>query len=246
MIYAYFDDSGTHAEAGAVTMAGYLGKCKSWKWFEKGTDQLFDREGVDVFHAKRFVDTDGDFKGWSLARKTRVAEEWFDIGKRWLICGVAVSTDRADFAAMKAKHPGVHLSAYGSCAQAILSELNKLPDVWTLIMKEGLAVVLERGVEKRENGAGQALEDVAEANGIKLRFLGTIGKMESRAVQVADYLAHFSGKQAELQTKGKLSSRSHFLDIASSRVRSRLMMKDHHRPNLDFQRLKAARLRNGR
>jgi hypothetical protein len=56
------DASGTDDENPIVTMAGYVGLLTGWLDFEVRAREHFYRYGVDVLHAKKFYDTDGDFE----------------------------------------------------------------------------------------------------------------------------------------------------------------------------------------
>ena len=104
MLYAYFDDSGTHEGSSAVTMAGYVANVKGWEEFEKSTEHLFEKEKVTVFRAKKFFHGEDDFAGWTDDHKLRFARAWYEIARSHMICGVTISVNRADFKAMKQVH----------------------------------------------------------------------------------------------------------------------------------------------
>jgi hypothetical protein len=71
VLTAYLDESGTHGNAAtAVVMAGYIGNVAQWSAFETSFAKLLEDNGARIYHAKKFRDSDGDFKGWSAIKKS--------------------------------------------------------------------------------------------------------------------------------------------------------------------------------
>lgn len=98
MIYtAYFDESGTHAEADLSGMAGFVGSARQWKKFEKRASKLFTRFRVDVFHTIDVRRTDKDFERWPIDRKIEFLDEFQHIINETLESGVASFIRRDDY-----------------------------------------------------------------------------------------------------------------------------------------------------
>src|SRR5437870_2983070 len=54
VLHAYLDDSGSHAQAPILILAGYYGSENQWKKFDLQWRKAIDSEGLREFHANRF------------------------------------------------------------------------------------------------------------------------------------------------------------------------------------------------
>ena len=97
MLRCYYDDAGSDGESPVVTIAGYVATRIRWEQFEKKSNTLFDEYKVKVFHARDFYNTDGEFRGWTRAKKEAFAVKWLNIARRHVICGTAISVAKAKY-----------------------------------------------------------------------------------------------------------------------------------------------------
>jgi hypothetical protein len=237
VVTGYFDDSGTHADAAAVTMAGYVARMGDWSRFERASDHLFRREHVDVFHGKDFHHGKREFEGWSDAKKLRFATEWFDIAAPLLLRGATLSVDKASYSKAKEDHKvAQNTSPYGYCLTLVLKHLCADHDVWTAIESEGLSLILESALPGRDKGLQIEFDRIAKLNELEQHFesLTHAPKRSSRALQLADYLAYFSWQQSDKAARGTLDSRSPFHDIAIERVYTHIGLAEGFKPNPEY------------
>lgn len=69
MLDAYFDESGIHAGASVVIVAGYYASPESWKQFESAWQSVLDSERIDEFHAKFFFGGSKGYRAWRRDRR---------------------------------------------------------------------------------------------------------------------------------------------------------------------------------
>ena len=87
-ITAYFDESGSHADAPVTAMAGYVADERQWRQFNARVGKLFAQFGVRTFHLVDLRHSDGDFAGWSVDRKIEFTDELQHIANESLESGV--------------------------------------------------------------------------------------------------------------------------------------------------------------
>jgi len=87
-ITAYFDESGSHADAPVTAMAGYVADERQWQHFNARVGKLFAQFGVRTFHLVDLRHSDGDFAGWSVDRKIEFSDELQHIANESLESGV--------------------------------------------------------------------------------------------------------------------------------------------------------------
>jgi hypothetical protein len=69
MVFAYFDDSGTHSQSDIVLMAGVFGYTNQWEyfselWAQKLADPSPGKPPLTRFHMAECQASDGEFSGW--------------------------------------------------------------------------------------------------------------------------------------------------------------------------------------
>ena len=69
MVFAYFDDSGTHSQSDIVLMAGVFGYANQWEyfaelWARKLADPSPGKPPLTRFHMAECQASDGEFSGW--------------------------------------------------------------------------------------------------------------------------------------------------------------------------------------
>src|SRR5947207_1495772 len=64
MLYLYLDETGTHATAGNIGVAGYLAREEQWSAFQVEWQEELTAYGVPFFHMTDFLARRGHFKDW--------------------------------------------------------------------------------------------------------------------------------------------------------------------------------------
>src|SRR4051794_14633206 len=91
MLICYLDDSGKDPQNPITTVAGYAATAEQWQKFEWEAEPIFASTGVQVLHTKDLYHTDGEFKGWSLARKRGFIGQLSAAMSRHVLLGVSIS-----------------------------------------------------------------------------------------------------------------------------------------------------------
>jgi hypothetical protein len=129
MLTAYLDESGTHAEASSMVLAGYVATVDQWSEFYREWTALLKAENVHVLHRTDIESFHGEFKrskGWDDTRKLRVLRAAHEIIKKWTEIGRAVAVIQADFdGVMLGVIKRAFGGAYGFLAGQYIVEISK-------------------------------------------------------------------------------------------------------------------------
>jgi hypothetical protein len=203
--FAFLDESGTH-DTPIITIAGHVYVNDQWKEFERRADGYLRAEKVPVFHAKEFSNRGPktSFFGWSDAKQIRFMDEWLRIAKAHALRAITVSLPKKRYDEVrKATRKNPNISVYGQCFNGVLAEFEQEPRIWSLIQREGLSVVLELG-NKHNAGVIEFFNKVRVERQweAELKSIGECAKEDCRAIQLADFLAHYSWHYAEICFSG--------------------------------------------
>ena len=157
LITAYMDESGTHGSK-TMLMAAFAGDITQWRKFEKKASALLNKYGVNVFHAKKWRDGDGDFAGWSVDKKINFLDRFGEIANRHLLVGchaVLKMDDYREYYLKDLDKPREPINTpYGVCFRGVLSFMIQIAaKASTQDDPAQLNVVLEQG----HKNAGDAL-----------------------------------------------------------------------------------------
>ena len=224
VIRAYLDDSGSD-DRPIVVMAGYLATLSSWRGFELRARKMMARHGVnEPFHAKKFHDRDGVYKGWGAAKQLAFVTELYDIAKEaGVLVGVSHATQKNIYR-QRGIETGLNKnrSPYGWAFQMMFDRIMK--DVGPLIREQGIQFFIEDG--NNNNPDVEAVYErwkKEESFGLKdiLRGISFVPKDSSHAIQFADFIAFYSRRHDEncVAAGGPLPVLPPFLQIALSRLR---------------------------
>lgn len=192
MFLCYLDDSGTSGLP-IVTLGGVFAHMDQWERVEPLIDEVMTRNGVRVFHAKQFHDTDAPFNGWSKLRKLSFTDEVFSVVKG-AFAGTAIGVDKDGLKVGKAKQPGAfdRMSPIGVAFGTIMTRLITHPSVASAVKAHGVSFLLESGnkntAEIEQYFHRMAKMDVFEG---VLRSVTVIPKAHCRAIQLADFLVFY-------------------------------------------------------
>ena len=221
MLYAFLDDSNTHASARTVTLAGYIAHKDARSVFEQSSTALFHETGITTFHARKFEKRDGIFKGWTPPKQLIFATEWLNVATANVMCGYSVTIDKAEFREAKATtRLAAEISPIGYCFKIALSKMCKNSALWQQICEHGLAIVLEDG-NTNNRGMLKDFQRMLLENGPlngRVRSLETAKKNSCCAIQLADYLAYYAGQDIETFGRSTMKRSRPMLDLALNAV----------------------------
>ena len=72
MLVAYLDESGTHGDASAVIVGGYVSTAEQWEAFRTEWSVFLATESVKILHRADLENFQGEFergKGWDETRR---------------------------------------------------------------------------------------------------------------------------------------------------------------------------------
>ena len=96
-IVGYLDESGTHAQARAVAVAGYLARWEDWQKFRKGWRRLLRRYEVSDFHMKDAAHFRNDFENWEPSRRDKFLSDAAQMIKRHTLVAFGCGFVAADY-----------------------------------------------------------------------------------------------------------------------------------------------------
>jgi hypothetical protein len=96
-MHGYFDDSGTHAQAPLVVLAGFLATVDRWQSFNKEWAAALKEYGLDYFHMADFAGPYREYQNWdSDSRRTRL-DTLLTIVKSHAMISVGIGIPKAAF-----------------------------------------------------------------------------------------------------------------------------------------------------
>lgn len=199
MLVCYLDDS--NAEEGLViTIAGYMASIEQWRSFEEAVEPIFARNEVPILHSKEFYGTKGCFKGWPRVRKDSFIEEIYDVAQDKIQLGISRSVNKREFReAKKERKELANFSALGAAFGTVVHSLAYLLPTADLVHKEGLSFVVEEG--HRNNRDILDYYSFMNRRSDYSKILGPLQfqrKSDSRAIQMADFLAMTSRRMSNM------------------------------------------------
>lgn len=111
MLAAYYDESGTHSGAMALSIAGYISTVEKWENFQIEWLKMRDDEGYEYFHMADLESLKGQFsrkKGWNEDRKIAVLQRAHDIINRNTLKGIESSLIWSDYNELIPTYTGKH------------------------------------------------------------------------------------------------------------------------------------------
>jgi len=94
---AYFDDSGTHAQASVAVAACFISTVDKWNTLERLWNDLNAKENFGIFHMADFVARTKQFKDWEDSKRDRVIRELIKIIKTNVYVSVMGAVIKADY-----------------------------------------------------------------------------------------------------------------------------------------------------
>ncbi len=196
IIRVYIDESGTHAGAPVMILAGYIGRLGQWHAFDSKWERLLKREGLTHAHAKDIWHGTKEWKGWTLKQKIAFCLKTDKLCQQQTLCCFSVVLTEADYkthyAAKPAPRKGRVDTMYGLAFRICLSHL---PDmIARSVGLDGLQInfIMESG-HKNAGDADRILSDLRRLGDPTLSpYVGTLSFAEKKqfpGLQAADMLA---------------------------------------------------------
>lgn len=190
MIVCYIDDSDDHLSSTA-TMAGYFATSDGWEVYEQESGEIYQRYGIEVFHAKDFKRTKGEFRGWSAVRKNSFAKELFQAAGRTVACGVSVCVKKSLYKSFRAASRSTsQISVHGMALGVLVSKFcsgHMLPRLVDPALPINLIV-------ESSNRDGEFLKvfEKFRSGSRNVESIDFVAKNSSRAIHLADFWAMYS------------------------------------------------------
>ena len=194
MIVGYLDESGTHAQARAVAVAGYLARWEDWQKFRKGWRRLLRRYEVSDFHMKDAAHFRNDFENWEPSRRDKFLSDAAQMIKRHTLvafgCGFVVADYDANEEVDKyflCLHGAIHF---------LLANMNRERPPIKLRFGENISFVFDQK-PGFEGAAEKVFAHLRARHVLGERLLGKI-RFSTRTIcpplQAADFFAYETAK----------------------------------------------------
>ncbi len=201
ILTVYADESGTHADSQAITLAGYISTPDRWERFEAEWRAALADFGVGMFHMTDFENRVGEFSDWPEALRRERLSRLVKVIDDHALASFSVAFLRSDYEAVVT--PEAHAYVGGPYGMAAVMAMIALGRQMNLIGLYGsLAYVFESG----SSGLGQVLKVFTDnMNDPKRRdelHLASISFQDKRwfiPLQAADILAYESYKHLPRQ-----------------------------------------------
>ena len=141
---AYFDESGTHANSPAVSVAGYLASDASWSAFADDWREALAIYNIPAFHMTDFVGGRGAFTAWPKAKRHPRLMKLIAIANRHVMATFGCAIDLETYRAVTRPRPGTEMiSAYNLLAVTCFIEVREY--LQRVVLREDVAYVFEQG-----------------------------------------------------------------------------------------------------
>lgn len=152
MFSVYFDESGTHGQAEAVVVGGYLSSADEWEEFDREWTALLAEERITLLHRVDLETFRHEFArsgGWDEKRRVRVLRAAHEIIRRRTIVGTGGAVIRRDFDDVM---PAVVKRAFGGAYGWLVHECIVGVGHWAVNQKhtELIHYIFEEGARGRK------------------------------------------------------------------------------------------------
>lgn len=205
---AFLDESGTHAESRAITVAGYVISPESLPVLERKWRSLLGKYGMDELHMKEFVPPHGKYSQWPEEKKRSLFEALIGLIHQFSLVGVGAAVEMNEFvttshAFAHSKSPDLVKSPYQWCLLHCMVQAAAWAD------EEKRAGLINYTLDEGCPSRGRVQKDYAltrENEETRQKFrLGSLTFVDSKhhpAVQCADLLAYEMYREADRMIAG--------------------------------------------
>ena len=200
---AYLDESGTHGDSAAVSVAGYLSTPDRWVEFSREWTDVRERFHIPFFHMTDFANSAKQFAGWDEEMKRERLPLFLNVINKYTIASVGFVLPRVAFDYLISHDTADYMGGpYGLLAAKVFME------VGTMMCLTGVRGRVMYYYEDGAEGKGQ-VERLAHAlqasptNRERHRFLDLEfkDKVDFAPLQAADILAYELYRRVDEQLK---------------------------------------------
>jgi Protein of unknown function (DUF3800) len=199
IVTVYIDESGTHGSPVTI-LAGWVGRLGQWADFDPKWRRMLKRYSVTHFHSKEIKHTQGEFKGWTIAKKQDFLSEAAKLGVKNLEFGFTILLKEDDYqkhyvAGHRPKEVQLD-SRYGLCFRYCIGLVSNLAIQSFGLPNLEIAFVLEAGhpnfgdTERIFHRAKKSRLESEQFVVRTLRTLTTGEKTHFPGLQIADAIAY--------------------------------------------------------
>lgn len=152
ILTAYFDESGTHKGAPAVSVAGYVSTKERWESFETEWRESLAIYNIDHFHMTDFIAGQGQFKNWPRQKKRLRLRKLIDAVNHHALAAIGIVIPMSFYQALSEQERVVCDSPYRIAAMQCCAEISRWLDTYDPSAE--VAYVFEVGAK----GAGKVAE----------------------------------------------------------------------------------------
>ena len=205
VLVCYLDDSGTDAANPLVAIAGYIGTVDAWRAFESDAAIITREFQVNDLHGKALHDGEGDFEGWTIAKKSEFIRRINEVLAPRVGLAISFATLKSSFRERQENRPRVQ-SPYGLCFTGVLDLLLKDESFLSVIERPGMTIsfVIEEGNPNNQEIL-QKYQRMKRRHPDKMKFLSGMAfapKGSSIAIGVADLFAFLTRRHAVAMERG--------------------------------------------
>jgi len=227
IVTVYIDESGTHGSPVTI-LAGWVGRLGQWATFDPKWKRLLKRSGITHVHSKEIRHSQGEFKGWSIARKQAFVADASKLGIKNLEYGFTIFLSEEDYqkhyiAGHRPKEVQLD-SRYGLCFRYCVGLVSNLAMQSFKDRDLEISFVLESG--HTNYGDADRIFSKVKKSRVEheqfivraLKTLTTGDKMDFPGLQIADAIAYSSFQhitRAPMKTVGlNLDDPDGYMDAA--------------------------------
>lgn len=189
VLYAYPDESGTHAASPVVLIGGFVAPQPIWAAIEPDWQERLDNQGVPYFHASHCEAGEGIFSHLDEPRRKALFAGLAEVIAKHKPIGISVAVRRGDYHTIHSDWHGFFPDPYHMCFEFCLQQLAN----WTNAENDGEPIALMFAKQKEYEDSARQLFEFYHANGKWARIFPSLAFGEPEkivALQSADLIVY--------------------------------------------------------
>jgi hypothetical protein len=160
VLYAYLDESGTHADSPLVMIGGFVARQPLWAALEPDWQERLDNQGVPYFHASHCEAGGGIFSDVPEPRRNALFAGLAEVIAEHKPVGISVAVRREIWDTLHPDWKKHFPDPYHLCFEFCMQQLAK----WTVIENDGEPISLMFAKHQRYEGAARQLYSYYQGN----------------------------------------------------------------------------------